>query len=316
MTAAYIQPAHKYNGRRIEGLLIVALLAGMVCAASATKRIEVLHANLKSSAPAASQEELLLNARQTVRVTPHVFRGLIADWYWMRSLQYIGGKMLATKENIQLDNLRPLNLTLIVPLLETTTMLDPNFIPAYEYIATILPAVNPQAAIELTTRGTVNNPQSWRLRQHLGYIYWQEGEYKNAAAAYAAGAEIPGAPAWMRLLAGRMEADGGSRDTSREIYLRMYKESDDGEIRNLAFNRLLWLKSLDERDALRQVLESYKTARGTCPASWTPLASAVQRLGFQTDAGGAPLDPGGTAYVIVQDECAPDIDKKSSVPYR
>src|SRR5580765_5723793 len=35
--------------------------------------------------------------------------GLIADWYWMRSLQYIGDKMLASKSELNIDDLRDLN---------------------------------------------------------------------------------------------------------------------------------------------------------------------------------------------------------------
>src|SRR5688572_7272954 len=43
------------------------------------------------------------------------FEGLIADWYWMQSLQYIGGKILKIEGNINLDNLRPINPRLLYP---------------------------------------------------------------------------------------------------------------------------------------------------------------------------------------------------------
>jgi len=67
------------------------------------------------------------------------FNGLIADWYWMRALQYVGRKVMGTSEHLQLDNLNPLNLKLLAPLLETATTLDPQFMEPYEYAAVVLP---------------------------------------------------------------------------------------------------------------------------------------------------------------------------------
>ena len=60
------------------------------------------------------------------------FEGLLADWYWMRSLQYIGDKVVNSKaEVLSIDNLRPLNPRLLYPLLDNATDLDPKFITAY-----------------------------------------------------------------------------------------------------------------------------------------------------------------------------------------
>ena len=40
------------------------------------------------------------------------FEGLIADWYWVQSLQYVGDKIIKGRQNgqeINLENLKPLN---------------------------------------------------------------------------------------------------------------------------------------------------------------------------------------------------------------
>jgi hypothetical protein len=39
-------------------------------------------------------------------------------------------------------------------------------------------------------------------------------------------------------------------------------------------------------------------------------------LRVEVDSTGAPLDPTGTAYVLVSAECDLDVDPKSEVPYR
>ena len=57
--------------------------------------------------------------------------GLLADFYFMRSLQYIGKKILDSKsEDINIDDLTSLNPRLLHPLLDTATDLDPHFISA------------------------------------------------------------------------------------------------------------------------------------------------------------------------------------------
>jgi hypothetical protein len=73
--------------------------------------------------------------------------GLLADWYWMRSLQYIGHKLDTATGDVNIDDLRPLNPRLLYPYLDTATDLDPQFLPAYTYGAVVLPAIDPELAI-------------------------------------------------------------------------------------------------------------------------------------------------------------------------
>ncbi len=73
------------------------------------------------------------------------FNGLAADWYWLRTLQYLGGKALAFRaahpsEPLPFDNLSPLDPRQLYPLLDRATTLDPQFLAAYEYGGVVLPA--------------------------------------------------------------------------------------------------------------------------------------------------------------------------------
>ncbi len=244
------------------------------------------------------------------------FKGLVADWYWMRSLQYVGRKIVGLPDDVQLDNLSQLNLKLLAPLLDAATSLDPQFMEPFQYAAMVLPGVDKDAAIRILKKGIAANPQAWRLHHNLGFIYWQQKDFRAARDAYDQGARIPGAPPWMEAMKARMANEGGSRDTAREIYTRMYEQAADDNVKEMARRRLLQLNSMDERDALRRVMEAYRSKVGRCPSTWRDLENVLRALRARVDATGAPLDPAGTAYVLVKDQCDVTTDPKSEVPYK
>ena len=249
----------------------------------------------------ANDESLYLNAKTAKRISLG-FNGLAADWYWMRSLQYVGKKILAQEGNASLDDLSQLDLRLLGPLLENATTLDPEFLDPYEYAAVVLPAIDVQDAIRITRKGIDANPNAWRLYQHLGYIYWQQHDYAKAAEVYGRGAAIPGVPPWMQAMKARMAAEGGSRDTAREIYTRMFEQSADEKVKDMAHKRLMQLDSLDQRDELRKLLVAYQTRTGRCPANW-------REMNFP----GAPLDPSGAPYVLEPGKCQVELGPGSAI---
>jgi tetratricopeptide (TPR) repeat protein len=244
------------------------------------------------------------------------FNGLVADWYWMRALQYVGSKVLNLPQHLQLDNLGQLDLRLLAPLLDTATTLDPQFMEPYQYAAIVLPEIDLQEAIRITRKGIAANPDAWRLYQHLGYIYWQQGDFQTAADTYGQGAVLPGAPRWMEAMKARMATEGGSRDVAREIFTRMYDESGDSNVKEMARRHLMQLDSFDQREAIRRVLTLYQSKAGRCPSSWREVEPVLRSLRLSMDATGAPLDPSGTAYVLVNGNCDVDIDPKSKVPQK
>jgi tetratricopeptide (TPR) repeat protein len=241
--------------------------------------------------------------------------GLIADWYFMRALQYIGDKMLKQPElAIDLDDLRDLNPRLLYPLLDNATDLDPHFIAAYSYGAMVLPAIDPQKAIDLAKKGIANNPDSWRLYQHLAYIYWKLGRYEDASETYEKGSKIADAAPFMRLMAAAMKTEGGSRETARTIYREMLAASDEEQVRVTAERRLQELDSLDERDAIDKALAEFKEATGRCPSSFSeilPRLAAVDLPGdrqIRIDTARNIVDPTDTPYVLDRQKCKALVD--------
>lgn len=268
-----------------------------------------------SMAPRVSEDRLYVTGAAAKRMSL-AFNGLVADWYWMRSLQYVGEKIIASNQGINVD-LRSLDLKLLAPLLDAASTLDPRFISVYEYGAIMLPAVSDSGsdqAIALLRKGIAANPTEWRLFHHLGYIYWQRGDYKEAAEVYHEASQLPGALRWLAAMSARMTAEGGSRGTARQMYQVILEGANDSETRKMAERRLQQLDSLDERDTIRQALTAYQSRTGRCPTSWRQVTGLLRTAGLRIDAStGAPLDPSGMAYELKSEPCNVDLGEKTEV---
>jgi tetratricopeptide (TPR) repeat protein len=292
------------------GLIIV---VGMACSALLVRWTDSLR---PPADPNLIDEGLYLNDK-TARRMSLGFNGLAADWYWVRSLQYMGKKMYNYQGDIRIDDLTDLNLKMLAPLLENATTLDPEFIQPYEYAAAILPAIDVQQAIRLTEKGIKANPNAWRLYHHLGYIYWRQNDYEKASEIYGQGAQIPGAPAWMEAMKAKIISEGGSRSTAREIYTHMYEQASEEHVKEMARKQLLRLDSLDQQDGLRKLFTAYKTRAGKCPDTWRDLAQVLRSLSIPMDQSGAPVDPSGAGYLLKAGACDLELDwKQTKVPLK
>jgi tetratricopeptide (TPR) repeat protein len=308
--AAAPKPARR--GLKRGELPLVALLAACLGASVCAARWMDSRRSPRAEVAQVS-EELYVTPRAARRMSLG-FNGLAADWYWLRTLQYVGRKVTAHEGPIQLDDLSGLELKILAPLLENATTLDPQFVAAYEYGAVVLPAVDADAAIKLVNKGIEANPKAWRLRTYLGYIYWQRGRYREAGEAYAAAARVEGAPAWPAAMSAQMSTKGGSRETARAIYEMMLRTTDDAQMKQTALDRLAQLQSLDEMDALRRLLAAHRERNGgRCPSGWRELAPALRAARFAQDASGAPLDPGDAPYHLISDKCDVELGAQSRV---
>jgi tetratricopeptide (TPR) repeat protein len=296
--------------RARDAALVAVVVAGLACAFALTNWLDPRR---PAQDPFASYEESYVSP-ETARRMSLGFNGLAADWYWLRSIQYVGRKALAAGRGVNLDDLGALGLNNLGQMLDHATTLDPRFLAAYEFGAVVLPSVDQNAAVRLLEKGVRENPSEWRLYHSLGYIHWQEGRYREAGEAYAAGARVAGAPAWMRVLSAQMAANGGSRAVAREMYRRLYEESSDAQIRTLAATRLAQLASLDERDAIRRALSDFRERASRCPASWREVAPLLRAASLRLDASGAPLDPTDVPYVLDTNACDVQLDERSEIP--
>ena len=299
------------SGFKSIAIPVLIIIAGFAAIVSLSGYLERHHPQLP---PDYEDSDLSMNGSK-LKGFALGFEGLMADWYWMRSLQYIGGKIDKSESDINIDDMRSLNPKLLYPYLENATDLDPHFIAAYSYGAMVLPAIDAQKAIELTNRGIANNPSEWRLYQHLGYIYWKMGKYDKSAESYETGSRIDGAAPFMRMMAASMQTSGGSRSTAREIYRQMLTGADDEQVKLTATRRLYELASLDEREAIDKVLADFQTKNGRCAASFGEIITLLMPVKlpdgrvFSIDSSGRIVDPTGAPYLLDKQSCRSQLDR-------
>lgn len=305
--------AHGWGQSLLPAALLLLGLTGAVAVALWMERYP------RSTQLVPAEERLYVNGAAAKRMSL-AFNAIIADWYWMRALQYVGRKAVQ-HERVRIDNLSELDLKLLAPLLDTAATLDPKFMAVYEYGAVVLPTVSEtdedEQAVALLKKGIEANPGAWRLYHHLGYIYWQRGDYQAASETYGMGAKLSGAPAWMQGMEANMIARGSSPQLAREIYARMREQASDEQVKFFAAYRLAQLDSVDERAVITGVLAAYNARTGgRCPASWREVSQELRATRLRVDSAGIPLDPTNVPYVLTDKGCSVDLHPESKIPRR
>jgi tetratricopeptide (TPR) repeat protein len=237
---------------------------------------------------AAQREELLLRSGKLLKKLSLGYDALLADIYWTRAVQYNGGTLEKGGSDF----------SLLAPLLDVTTDLDPRLDIAYQFGAIFLSerspagAGRPDEAVLLVRKGIAANPTNWRLYYHLGFVYyWYLHDYQHASQAFWDGSKIPGALPWMSAMAAHIAETGGSRETSRFMWTQIYQTTKDASVRANALAHLQALRALDDLGLLKTFVEKYKQRTGRAPSSVQDLVNAGLLLGV-------PQDPGGYPYVL------------------
>ena len=237
---------------------------------------------------AAQKQELLLRSGKLLRKLSLGYDSLLADIYWTRTVQYNGGVLERGESDF----------SLLAPLLDVTTDLDPRLDVAYQFGAIFLSekvpagAGRPDQAIALERKGIALNPTNWRLYYNLGFVYyWYLRDYKQAAQTFWEGSQIPGAMPWMAAMAAHIAESGGSKDTSRFMWSQILESTKDVTVRANALAHLQALRAVDDLDLLKNVVETYKKRTGRPPATVQDLVNAGLLLSV-------PQDPGGFPYVL------------------
>jgi hypothetical protein len=234
------------------------------------------------------EQDLLLQSGPLLKKISLGYDALLADIYWTRAVQYYG-RGLADRDA---------QFELLAPLVDMTVTLDPQLIVAYRAGAIFLaepppagPGV-PDQAVNLVRRGIAANPDEFALWADLGFLYyWHFKDYPHAAEAYLEGSKNPRAPSWMKLMAMRIAEQGGSRQTSRFLWTKIYESTRDLGIREKALEHLRALKAEEDADNLEKVATEFYRRFGRFPASLEDLVAAGILSGF-------PVDPAGYPYVF------------------
>jgi len=298
-----MQTAEKDRRRRelsrAIGIIVVALSL-LACAVQLQATRERLFPPSAGDADA-----MYLRSAETLRRLSGAYTVLAADGYWIRALQYYGG----TKQRLQAQTWVPEpppmlavptsdDFSLLYPMLDLATSLDPRFTIAYRFGAVFLAeayprgAGRPDLAVALLEKGVRAQPDKWEYMEDIGFVhYWYVHNYRAAAGWFQKAGEVPGAPWWLRSLAATTLAQGGDRQSSRVMWEAIRQSAAIDWLRQDAERRLLQLKALDDIDNLQQGVDAFVRTAGHPPADWLTLVRARMVAGI-------PLDPTRQPYEL------------------
>jgi len=248
-----------------------------------------LHAALVPEADAA--DFLYLQSPAVLKRAALSYDALVADLYWIRAVQYYGGKRLSKG---------PKSYALLYPLLDLTTSVDPYFDIAYRFGAIFLGeqypggAGRPDLAIALLQKGLRAQPDKWQFAEDIGFVYyWWLRDYRNAAEWFRRAGDMPKAPEWLTPLAAVTLAQGGNRASSRTLWTEIARNADAEWLQRQAAVRLEQLDAMDGIDFIARVVQQYRERTGAVPRSWDDIIRARLLRAVPADPTGLPfqLDP-------------------------
>jgi len=240
---------------------------------------------------------------------------LAADLYWIRAIQYYGGmKHRLNPESTAAggtgDGRRVSaagagrsgdDYSLLYPMLDITTTLDPRFNIAYRFGAIFLAEAypsgpgRPDLAVALLQKGLREMPDKWEYMSDIAFVrYWYQHDYIAASDWFQKAADVPGAPWWMRSMAATTRAKGGDRASSRLMWETIRQTTEIEFLRKDAERKLSQLRALDDIDALQRAVDVVKARTGRAPSDWAELVRARVLRGIH-------LDPAGTPYELTAD---------------
>ncbi len=281
-------------------LLCGAFLAAALLVWPVQARIDALLAN-----PAPGQDLLYFGSPVVVEKMTLGYRSLVADVFWMRTIQYYGRREEAARRPVRYKNL--------AALLEITTTLDPDMVDVYRAGSSFLAepepvgAGQPREALRLMDKAIAHHPADWRFQFDKGFIhFWFLKDYKRAGEIWLETSRIAGAPPWMEPLAAMSLSQGGAMETARSIWQRQYQESDRRDVKENAMNHLLSIQVSEDMWTLEFWIQKYLERTGLLP--WT-LEDLV-RSGFIKK---VPADPLGTPYEFDPQAARVRLSPKSKV---
>ncbi|MBP9092724.1 hypothetical protein KBI23_17000 [bacterium] len=198
-----------------------------------------LHAGVASSLKRldGGGEVAFIPSAQAVRLVALGYDQLLADFYWLAFIGYVGdGSARELDRSILADQY-----------LDLITGLDPHFLQPYWYCAFTVGSdqKRPLRADSLIVRGIKANPTNWYLPYIAGInMYLFAHDEESASRYYTSASKFPEAPDWLGRQAGILAAKIPSSIKEINAWETIYKTEKSSMIRMKAKNRMisLWSK--------------------------------------------------------------------------
>ncbi len=231
---------------------------------------------------------LYLSSPRVIKSASLGYQSLMADIYWIRTVQYYGRRDEADRRKVRYKNL--------AALLDITTTLDPNMINVYRAGSSFLAepepigAGQPQEALKLLDKGITCHPDEWWFRFDKGFIcLWFLKDYRRAAQIWLEASRLKMAPVWMEGLAAMALSRSGAVETARALWERQYQSSTSRQVKENAKNHLDSMRVDELLWTIEFLAEKYAARNGRFPARLEDLVTARYLGSVPRDPSGVPL---------------------------
>jgi hypothetical protein len=192
-----------------------------------------------STASQAEQGRLFVPEPEHARLSSLGFDTVIADYYWLQALQFVGGSQGDMHQHS----------ALIGRLIDVITSLDPWVGHPYRFAAVWLTRdeASVRTANRLLERGIAHAPLEWRNRYHLGFnhFFYLE-EHRRAAEVFEAALPLAGVPNYLGALVARLRLNAGGLEMAAGFLSELARTAPD------EYARAEYLKALDEIETERR----------------------------------------------------------------
>ena len=252
--------------------------------------IKPVQDNLEShlGEPGQEPDVLFFNSPNLLKKMALGYKSLLADVYWMRTIQYYGRREEANRRAVRYGNL--------ATFLDITTTLDPDLMDAYRSGSVFLSEADPVGAgqpgeaIRLLDKGIRRHPHEWQLQYDKGFVYyWYLKDYKAAGEVWMSASKLPQAPGWLSGLAAMSFSKGGVIEIAMALWQRLYQESSRASVRENARNHLLSIQVTRDLQTLQRLIEEFREQNRSYPKNLEELIPG-QKDRCRT------ADPLGTPY--------------------
>jgi tetratricopeptide (TPR) repeat protein len=224
------------------------------------------------------------------------FEQVMADWYWVKALQYFTDPVQAYNRYKNLGDI-----------LDVVTGVDPDFRYAYKFAGIAVPYdtgrlhwANTDHAIELLERGVTRFPDDWEIQFYLGFSLLNfRKETGRAAEHFAAAARIPGSPPYLKAFAARLFAAGGDIDRALVFAETMLERSTDAQERRQLEQRIQSIRLEGQLRALEEAARRFQKEEGRWPSSPFELTARY----------GLPAPPPGVTLVDGVASAPPGVER-------
>lgn len=213
---------------------------------------------------AGARELLYLPTPEQARMMSLGFEQVVADWYWVRALQYFTDPLQAFNRYKNLSDI-----------LDVVVGVDPDFQYAYKFAGLAIPFdtgrlrwANTEPAIDLLQRGVQRFPGNWELQFNLGFSLLNfRKDTPGAAEHFAAAAAIPGSPPYLKVFAARLFAASGDTDRALVFAETMLRNTTDPTERKQIEKRIQAIGLESQLRALEDAAQRFHEEQGRWPVS-------------------------------------------------